>query len=104
LVAEVEMSGTLILSSSNTGSFVVGVVVTVLGGLCVVEALVLATIEALKPPPGQGAFPWEPITKLIDAIRKLLAEFAKFPVAVQFLLIGLVFIGGGAYLLDQRPF
>ena len=98
------MPGTLIFSTSNTGSLVVGILVTVLGGLCVVEALVLATVEALKPPPGEAAFPWGPITNLIDAIRKLLAEFAKLSVPAQFLVVGLVLVGGGVYLLDARPF
>jgi uncharacterized membrane protein YczE len=98
------MTGSMILASSTTGSLILGLIVTVLGGVCVVEALILATLAALKPPPGQAAFPWQPITGFIDAVRKLLAEFAKLSQPIQFLLIGVVLLGGGAYLLDQRPF
>ena len=88
-----------------TGSLIVGVVLVALGGLCVLEAMILATASALnKKAQVQAAFAVDPWTKLLEAIKDLIAEFGKLDVVGKFLVVGLVLIGGGSYLLSARPF
>lgn len=86
-----------------TWSIVVGTILVLLGGLCVIEAMVLATVEALRPKQA-GAFPVKELLKFGELVKGILESFGKLTVVGQFLIVGLALVAGGTYVLADRPF
>lgn len=83
------------------GSVAVGVLLVVLGGVCVTAGIVVAVTVVMR---GAGAFGVEQITNLLKAIAEVLKALGALPAGTQLVVLGMVLIGGGSYLLTARPF
>lgn len=86
-------------------STVIGVVLLVLGIATFIIALIVflrTNKKAVEPTLTQAAT--ADIQKILEAIAKVLEQFAKLAVPVQWALLGSLNIGIGLYLLAKKPF
>ena len=90
-------------------SKIIGWVLIVLGVLAFLAALWSFVLGAPSLPPYPGAAPisnpdLQAIADILDAIARILENFARLSLSVQWALLGLTSIGIGSYLLSKRSF
>ena len=87
-------------------STIVGLVRLVLGIACYIVALWVWLKTSIKAPDVRVgtkgvADDWKAI---LEAVAKILEQFAKLTAPVQFALLGTLWIGAGLYILANKPF
>ena len=90
-------------------SRIVGWVLIVLGTLAFLAALWSFVQAGAGAPLYPGAAPiadpdLQAIADILDAIARLLENFARLSLSIQWALLGLGSIGLGSYFLSKRPF
>lgn len=90
------------------GSLIVGMIVTLLGTMCIAAGVAISVVEAFRPPEDPnavGAFPTiKDLTKFLKVVTELMKQFGKLKPAAQLLATGLALFGVGIWLLTARPF
>lgn len=78
----------------------VGTLLVLLGGSCVVSGIVVALTERRK---GVGGFPLPEVTSALKALAEVLKALKDLPAGSQLVVLGLLLVGGGVWLLEARP-
>ncbi len=90
-------------------STILGWIFVFLGVLAFLAGLVIYIRSAFATPQAKPVYTYQSVdlgelAKLIESLSKLLENFTKLSIPVQWALLGLAMIGVGSYLLATTPF